>query len=129
MTRISPRLKWLAPYLAIGLGFISKRHKIDRIGAWSRDGSRGRNEHAAIFQNGEGEGHRIWIHTHFYDCDTLRPFSKIDILQLLAHELAHTEDWNHTPRHKKLEAKITRSFMTMLEAEGYESEEREMGPS
>lgn len=122
-TRVCKKLSWLIPYINEGKKFISKEHKIARVGAWSLGKSRGKSEAAAIFQTRLGEPHRIWLHTH-HSKDA--PYSKIDILTHLAHELAHTEDWKHTPRHADLEAKIKRRFMKMLEKEGYVSEEKEL---
>ena len=52
-------------------------------------------------------------------------YSKIDILDHLAHELAHLEHWQHTPEHKILEAKLSILFMRHLLKSGYVSEEEE----
>lgn len=121
--RISPKLEWLRPYLFIGLLYLPKKHKIVRIGSWSVGSSRGKNVAGAIFQDRLGDGHRIWLHTHL---NKNTPYSKIEILNTLAHEMAHTVDWKHTPKHKKLESRITNAFMNYLQKEGYVSEEEEM---
>jgi hypothetical protein len=52
-------------------------------------------------------------------------YSTMEILRTLAHELAHLEHWDHTPDHESLTSSIILVFMTMLKAEGYESEEAE----
>ena len=54
------------------------------------------------------------------------PFSRIDLLNHLAHELAHMLHWRHTPEHKILESKITTLFMKQLLRDGYVSEEDEL---
>ena len=56
----------------------------------------------------------------------LRPFSKMDLIESLAHELAHVYHFFHTPKHKKLECRFKMRFCTMLEKEGYISEEEEL---
>lgn len=127
MTKICQKLEWVRPYLEAGLEVISKNHKIDRVGAWTLGKSRGIGEHAALIQRKKGEGYRVWIHTHFYDQnDKKLPFSKIDILKMLAHELAHCDEWRHTPRHSILEAEITQRMMDLLKLDGYISEEEEL---
>jgi hypothetical protein len=125
-TRICQRFEWMRPYLNIGTKFI-RPHKIARIGAWSPGGRYGSKEFAAIFQDADGKPHRIWINTHYDGDSGVTPFSRIDLLKLLAHELAHTMDWKHTPFHEDLSAKITRAFMAQLRRDGYISEEEEMG--
>ena len=55
----------------------------------------------------------------------IRPYSKIDILNTLAHELAHLKHWDHTPEHKLLESELTILFMERLLKSGYISEEEE----
>ena len=122
-TQICTKLEWLRPYLELGMTYISEGKFVERVGAWSLGKSRGKNCAAALFQDRIGAPYRIWIHTHF-DHGVLH--SKIDMLKLLAHELAHLEDWNHTPKHEALCSKITISFMRMLKLEGYESEEVEL---
>lgn len=126
MIKVSKKLEWIRPYVELGIEFISKKHKLDRVGCWSLGKSRGIGEHAAIFQNKLKDGHRIWMHTHYNNGNGPQPFSKIDLLTHLAHELAHMEDWKHTPKHKKLETKILSAFMSKLIKDGYVSEEKEL---
>lgn len=125
--RISPKLLWMEPYLIEGLKFVSSNKVVARLGAWSRNDTRGVNCHAGIYQDKKGAPFRIWMHTHYLDeYNNILPFSKIDMLDHLAHEIAHLESWEHTPKHKRLEAKIKIKFMHMLQAEGYISEEDEL---
>lgn len=126
-TKICSKLDWLRPYLYCGKRFISQNRKISRIGAWTFGKSKGANYHACVYQDRDGDPYRIWLHTHYEDSDgKVVRFSKIDILRLLAHEMAHVEEWNHTPRHASIEAKIHMAFMKMLQDDGYISEEAEL---
>lgn len=112
----------MRPYLEMAHKYLPPDTEIERLGAWSYGTSRGLNCHASIFQNRAGDPFRIWLHT---DYDAGR-FSKIDLLANLAHELAHTVSWKHTPEHKRLEAKLSGIFMTQLRKDGYTSEEAEL---
>jgi hypothetical protein len=126
MIKICQELEWLRPYALLGMMLVPRKHKLARIGKWTLGKSRGKDEFAALIQRKKGGPHRIWLHTHYYSGEEEKRFSKIDILNHLAHEIAHMEDWKHTPRHKRLEAKIVRAFMKRLEADGYISEEMEL---
>ncbi len=57
------------------------------------------------------------------------PFSKMDTLVALSHELAHvfTEHFHHTPRHKNIECLVMTQFTEKLKENGYISEEKELG--
>jgi hypothetical protein len=124
--RICKKLEWLRPYVKQGLKHVSKEVKLARVGAWAIGKSRGRGEFAALVQRKRGDPFRIWLHTHYLDSENKpRPFSKIDLLRNLAHEIAHLADWNHTPKHAKIESRINIAFMRMLKSEGYISEEHE----
>jgi hypothetical protein len=124
---ISRHFEWMRPYLEEGIKLIPKGKKITRLHAWKFGGRCGKGEKAAIFTNDE-KSYRIYIH-HTYQargCEPM-PFSKIDLLDILAHELAHTAEIDaHTPDHKRLESKITQKFMGMLKKDGYVSEEAEL---
>lgn len=57
-----------------------------------------------------------------------KPFSTMDLLITLAHELSHVAtDFDHTPNHKIIECKILIIFMKKLLKDGYISEEIELG--
>jgi hypothetical protein len=53
-------------------------------------------------------------------------YSRIELLESLAHEIAHTRHWDHTPDRKILECKLSIVFMKRLAKSGYISEEIEM---
>ena len=54
---------------------------------------------------------------------TYTPFTLIESLECLAHELAHLRHFKHTPAHKILECKIKAKFMCMIKLHGYKSDE------
>ena len=56
----------------------------------------------------------------------IKPYSKIDMLEFLAHELAHLHCWDHTPDHMKLQSELLLIFMVHLKKSGYKSYEDEM---
>ncbi len=41
-----------------------------------------------------------------------------DVLYYLAHELAHIKEWEHTPKHYKLQAKILKRFAEVAQSQG-----------
>ena len=76
--------------------------------------------------------YRIILMTKYQNIQKYRPlkiklsdYSKMDMLQLLAHELSHMRDMTHTPSRMVLECKLMLKFMKRLESEGYISEEYE----
>lgn len=124
--KIAPKLAWMRPYLEVGCQFIPKGKNVTRLGYWPYGGRFGKREHAAIITN-DNKNYRVYLKDMYQRKDMSRPsrLSKVDLLQYLAHELAHTLDWEHSPRHKVLEAQLTIIFMKMLDLEGYVSEEYE----
>jgi hypothetical protein len=125
--KVSPEFLWLVPYVELALPHLPKGKKVTRLGAWRFGGRCGKKEQAAIFTD-DFRSFRIYLHTHTHPraLPEPRPYSRIEVLENLAHELAHLINMNeHTPAHRKLEAKLTMIFMHRLEKDGYISEERE----
>jgi hypothetical protein len=119
MTKISPKLCWLTPYLSLAMPHIPKNKCITRISLWSAKNKRvGTKEKAAIYTNNL-RSYRIYISDMYVN-------SSIDTLTLLAHELAHTLDMMHSPEHKLLESKLLTMFMKHLQSTGYVNEELEL---
>jgi hypothetical protein len=75
----------------------------------------------------DGNSYRITLYRNYHDLpsDKIKAYSTIDLLQYLAHELAHLEHWDHTPDHKQLECILMQIFMTKLKQDFYVSEEEE----
>lgn len=136
----SSDLEWMRPYVK-KVNHIVPVQKIEKVISFKPRKDRVQHGHAGHTIESWLEGRppkkkkRIYItiNLYFWKLESLKPvkrklspFSKIDLLESLAHELAHAVDFDHTTRHKKLEAKMKSMFMTMLEKEGYISEEHEL---
>lgn len=127
--RISPELEWLREYLVLAEDLVPmKRIEIIK-GLTPANNLRKQTCHAIISKFDDGSFH-ISIFKKTKDINPLTheikitPYTKIDILTFLSHELAHTRFFNyHCPAHKKLEVKILNRFMTRLKGNGYHSEE------
>lgn len=125
--RCSEGFQWLLPYLELGLSMTPTGKTVTRLTKLKFKGRIGKKEKAFITTNNH-RSYRIYIHTFYQPKGepNAMPFSSIDILELLSHELAHMIDMDHTPDHKILEAKITKAFMLKLKKGGYVSEEYEL---
>ena len=134
--KIDSELSWLTAYLKrisriINLGKIKTIQSVK----YDKKVNRGSYAECVKYEN-ETQYHvkldqNYQVYRHHRDGTwsvKLKPHSKIDILCLLAHELAHTGLWNHdhSPDHKLLEARITTSFMKQLNRENYKNEEDEL---
>lgn len=124
--KIHKRLLWLKPYLILAEPYLHNMYKLTRLSSRIPRHNQIQRCHAQISRMSNGE-FRITMYVQYYDAAfKLMNYSKIDMLTHLAHELAHLDHWNHTPHHKKLEAKLTSSFMHELLLTGYSSEEEEL---
>lgn len=134
---ISKELEWFRPYLK-KVEHLVPIHRLEKIVALRPSIKRVHHAHARLVEvKGQGNSKldRVYISMNLHYIKTLglkpvkrkvEPFSKIDLLEHLAHELAHLVDFDHTPKHKKLESKIASIFMTLLQKSGYVSEEHEL---
>ena len=123
-TSLPRKLEWLRPYLELSRPLLPRGKKIVRVGAWTKGNRYGSDCHASIHTDDQ-KNYRIWINLFHWTGGRI-PFSRIELIGLLAHELAHTVDMYHSPKHKKLEAKLLITFMTRLRQEGYVNEEEEL---
>lgn len=112
--RLSPKLRWLEPYARLGLTFVSPDKELERIGALTYGTNWGSNEHAFLIQRAIGEPYRIWMHTH-YGKGKNDAFSRLELLEILAHEIAHMHDWDHSPLHGQLSGRIYAAMCVMYE--------------
>lgn len=124
--KIVKSLEWVRDYINI------VSHLLPRIKELKKISSRKANK--TYFQRFHGlityydkKSFRITLYITYHDVikGKIASYSKIDILQYLAHELAHLEHWDHSPQHKQLECVILSVFMTKLQQDGYISEEDE----
>ena len=105
---------------------IPKIKQLKRIS--TRKGNKERFQHFhGLITYFDRKAYRITLYTTWHDRvkDKIVPYSTIDILRYLAHELSHLEHWDHTCDHAGLESIILGIFMVKLKEAGYISEEYE----
>lgn len=131
---ISKSLEWTRPYIEDIALVIPKVKKIKKIHAMGASLHKIASCYAQLTVDNKSKRHVISIYTNYATVVSLKPFkrvikpfSKVDILQTLAHELAHVLHWDHTPEHKIVENTIAVMMMQKLQADGYISEEHELG--
>jgi hypothetical protein len=119
--------EWLSPYINEGMALVPEGKKLSKVMAWKLNGRAGKGCQACIYTN-DHKTYRIYIHTMYHPryAKEPMPYSKIDILGLLAHEMAHMLDMYHSPEHKILETQLLKMFMRKLKKEGYVNEEEEL---
>jgi hypothetical protein len=123
---IVKELEWTREYIEAVSHLIPKIRQLKKIS--SRKGSKEFWQHFhGLITYFDKKSFRITLYTTYHEplSDKIKNYSTIDILQYLAHELAHLEHWDHTPQHKYLETIIMSVFMVRLTSEGYVSEEYE----
>jgi len=127
--KLSKHFSWLAPYINLAIPHIKNLYLLKRISARSPRKNQVQRCNAMTTWTSEGD-YKITLYRSYQDIESLKPlrisitnYSKIDILEYLAHELAHLQHWEHTTDHKKLENKLHSLFMNRLKREGYVSEE------
>ena len=124
--KIVKELEWVREYISSASHLLPKIKQLKKIS--SRRGSREYFQHFhGLITYFDKKSFRITLYITYHDtlADKIVNYSTIDILQYLAHELAHLEHWDHTPHHKHLECVIMGIFMTKLAQAGYVSEEEE----
>lgn len=123
---IVKKLEWMRDYVESVAHLLPKIKQLKKIS--SKTGNKERYQHChGLITYFDKKSFRITLYVTFHDIllDKIIEYSTIDLLQYLAHELAHLEHWDHTPSHKQLECIIMGIFMTKLAQEGYISEEEE----
>lgn len=120
-------LEWTRDYIESVAHILPNLKYLKRIS--SKRGNKERWRHCHGIINYHDQRHyRISIYLSYHDLysDKIKPYSTIDTLTCLAHELAHLRHWTHSPEHKMLECFILNIFMVKLRESGYVSEEEEM---
>ena len=137
MLIISKKLSWVSEYLEL-VSHLVPLERIRRIASKTPTYKENQLCHGIISRYYRSKYYKITIYTAYqrvkfkritnknYELDiSIQRYSKIDLLQTLAHELAHSVHWDHTVNHKMLELAIQEIFMVKLSKEGYVSEEYE----
>lgn len=123
---IVKKLEWMRGYVEVVSHLLPKIKQLKKIS--SKTGNKERFQHChGLITYFDKKSFRITLYVTYHDTltDTIVDYSTLDLLQYLAHELAHLEHWDHTPSHKHLECVIMSAFMTKLAQDGYVSEEEE----
>lgn len=123
---IVKELEWMRGYVNNVTHLLPKLKQLKKI--TSKKGNKERWQHChGLITYFDKKSFRITLYLTYHDMptDRIRNYSTIDLLQYLAHELAHLEHWDHTPQHKQLECILMGIFMTKLSNDGYISEESE----
>ena len=123
---IVKELEWMRDYIDNVTHLLPKLKQLKKIS--SKKGNKERWQHChGLITYFDKKSFRITLYLTYHDMptDKIKNYSTIDLLQYLAHELAHLEHWDHTPQHKQLECILMGIFMTRLVNDGYISEEVE----
>ena len=124
--KISKSLEWTRAYIESVAHLLPRIKQLKKIS--SRRGSKEYFQHFhGLITYFDKKSFRITLYITYHETlkDVIVNYSAIDILQYLAHELAHLEHWDHTTSHKQLECILLGIFMTKLQQDGYISEEEE----
>lgn len=124
--KISKSLEWTRAYIESVAHLLPRIKQLKKIS--SRRGSKEYFQHFhGLITYFDKKSFRITLYITYHETlkDVIVNYSTIDILQYLAHELAHLEHWDHTTSHKQLECILLGIFMTKLQQDGYISEEEE----
>lgn len=132
MIKISKKLQWLDEYLSMAKAILPKVRRLKSIKIITPKEGQLCRIYGALTHRPDNF-YSMTLYSKYNSIVKLRPkpvliqrvFSKVDILGVFAHELAHLTHWEHTPQHKMLEAKLTMIFMARLAESGYISEEHE----
>jgi hypothetical protein len=119
--------EWMSDYIDSVSHLLPKIKKLKKISLKKGNRERWQHCHGLITYHNK-QDYRITLYRTYHDMisDKIKPYTTIDLLQYLAHELAHLEHWDHTPDHKHLECILMSAFMTRLKQDFYVSEEDEM---
>lgn len=128
--QINRRAKWLVPFIAEASVLLPKLRKLDSITIEEPDRGTIKPTFMGITYQDWGGRYRIILRSHRVLVMRREPlktklenYTVIEMLECLAHELAHLRHWKHTPEHKLLECQIKTIFMYRLKRLGYKSDE------
>lgn len=122
---LSKDIEFLAEYLELVEPFFPNFHQLKRITSIHGRPNTSHRIYGQLWSYKNGTK-RMSIYVNYFENDTKKYFSTLDILCTLSHELSHLLYVDHTPEHKILECTLTTLFMNKLKMNGYTSEETEM---
>jgi len=127
---ISENLRWIEPFLVEVKYLLPNFDKIRKIVTQKPRINLVQRSYAQT--HAQKDGYTIVIFSHKREqikSNSLKfkfkQYSKISILESLAHELTHTSHWDHTPERVVMESFIMMIFADILKSNGYVSEEEE----
>jgi hypothetical protein len=124
MTTYSKDLEWLRPYVDSVRKLVPHVEGVDSIKSYRI--SKLKNESSEAWCHlQDGRFHiRLKNYYHIVEGRDIKLVTEVKreyvakVLDSLAHELAHTTEWEHTPRHFRLQALILVQFSLVLEDQG-----------
>lgn len=124
---IVKELEWMREYIDSVSNLLPNIKSLRKISLKTGNKEKWQHCHGLITYY-DKKHYRMTLYTTYHDMitDKIKPYSTIDLLSYLAHELAHLIWWDHCPNHKILECIILQSFMIKLKESGYISEEEEL---
>ena len=123
-------IKYLLPYIELAKPIVGTTANIHlRVSNCKREDIK-HQIYASISKTEVRNTYNIFMYRYAQRCniqgfEKYRPYTIIELLHTLAHELAHIPNWTHTTDHKILECRILIKFMQRLSKEGYISEEKD----
>jgi hypothetical protein len=123
---ITKKLEWMRDYINEVEHLVPKVKYLRRITAKQCTPDQKQHIHG-MFTYADNKHYRITLYVTRKERNTHKiiPYTAIEMLHNLAHELSHILTLEHTPERMKLECVIMTQFMNKLSREGYISEEVE----
>ena len=129
--KVSSELSWMMPYLEIAKNFVDTSQLTEVYHTRCSKCLTKKNRYMGQCTMMEDDTYIIgvyidWIHVVSMTKPKykIHKYTRIEMLMILAHELAHLKYWDHCPQRQILESEMTIAFMFQLESEGYISEEK-----
>jgi hypothetical protein len=130
--KYSKELEWLRPYIEKARVCVPNIDKLDAL--YKLPLKKNKRQTIAGVCHEQGGRYKIFLYTEYNSIKKYNPltlkrkkYSKIDIIEHLAHELSHMVHWDHCPKRLILQSQLAIIFAGMLYFDGYESEEHEFG--
>lgn len=123
IVKYQQQVAWLEPFVKVSRGLVPL-HKLRQVRGYRIPlGKREFTDGTCLTTN--FKCFHINVKTHYQNmqhagnnrlyADSHTPLPIYDVLNTLAHELAHLKEWDHTPAHWRLENRILRRFIRILE--------------